>query len=263
MMHKSMPYVMMSIAMFTWSLIAQTQGLKPMPKPMPPRDNQEIFRKMNPSAYSNMLAKTGGLIQIQSKGKVVHIVNVQKKVAFAEISGTMEAIKKMIRLPFTLIDKPGKADVTALIADAFKEASNGAVVVVHDTPGQPSLLIAPEAHWALINVAALTTPGISEEVLSSRTSKELWRAVGYVLGAANSSYDGCVLKTISKPEDLDSLNGKGFAVDSFGKISKQAGTMGMQASRMITYRKACEEGWAPTPTNNVQKAIWEEVKVKR
>ena len=25
------------------------------------------------------------------------------------------------------------------------------------------------------------------------------------------------------------------------------------------YRKACEEGWAPAPTNDVQKAIWDKV----
>ena len=26
-----------------------------------------------------------------------------------------------------------------------------------------------------------------------------------------------------------------------------------------TYRKACREGWAPAPTNDVQKAIWEDI----
>jgi hypothetical protein len=39
--------------------------------------------------------------------------------------------------------------------------------------------------------------------------------------------------------------------------------MGIKPARMTTYRKACEEGWAPMPTNSVQKAIWDEVKVKK
>ena len=26
-----------------------------------------------------------------------------------------------------------------------------------------------------------------------------------------------------------------------------------------TYKKACEEGWAPNPTNEFQKAIWDKV----
>ena len=29
--------------------------------------------------------------------------------------------------------------------------------------------------------------------------------------------------------------------------------------RRTVYRKACEEGWAPQPTNDVQKAIWDKV----
>ena len=27
----------------------------------------------------------------------------------------------------------------------------------------------------------------------------------------------------------------------------------------VTYKKACEEGWAPAPTNDIQKAIWDKV----
>ena len=30
-----------------------------------------------------------------------------------------------------------------------------------------------------------------------------------------------------------------------------------------TYRRACYEGWAPAPTNEFQKAIWEKVKADR
>ena len=28
---------------------------------------------------------------------------------------------------------------------------------------------------------------------------------------------------------------------------------------VATYKRACREGWAPTPTNDVQRAIWEKV----
>ena len=33
----------------------------------------------------------------------------------------------------------------------------------------------------------------------------------------------------------------------------------MKPYRLTTYRKACEEGWANPPTNDVQKAIWDKV----
>ena len=28
----------------------------------------------------------------------------------------------------------------------------------------------------------------------------------------------------------------------------------------MTYKEACEEGWAPAPTNEIQKAIWDKVR---
>ena len=36
-------------------------------------------------------------------------------------------------------------------------------------------------------------------------------------------------------------------------------SLGVKPYRLTTYRKACEEGWANPPTNDVQKAIWDKV----
>jgi hypothetical protein len=35
--------------------------------------------------------------------------------------------------------------------------------------------------------------------------------------------------------------------------------VGVTPIRLVTYAKACKEGWAPQPTNDVQKAIWDKV----
>ncbi len=40
---------------------------------------------------------------------------------------------------------------------------------------------------------------------------------------------------------------------------KYLADMGGKPQSRTTYRKACEEGWAPAPTNDVQKAIWDKV----
>ena len=37
------------------------------------------------------------------------------------------------------------------------------------------------------------------------------------------------------------------------------GTILNVISESFTHKKACQEGWAPAPTNDVQKAIWEKV----
>ena len=35
--------------------------------------------------------------------------------------------------------------------------------------------------------------------------------------------------------------------------------LGVLPAQRATYMKACQEGWAPPPTNDVQKAVWEKV----
>jgi hypothetical protein len=40
----------------------------------------------------------------------------------------------------------------------------------------------------------------------------------------------------------------------------QAQKMGVKPISVVTYRKAVEAGWAPAPTNDIQRAIYDEVK---
>jgi len=39
--------------------------------------------------------------------------------------------------------------------------------------------------------------------------------------------------------------------------------MGMAAPKLVPYLKACQEGWAPVPTNDYQKAVWERVRSEK
>ena len=44
------------------------------------------------------------------------------------------------------------------------------------------------------------------------------------------------------------------------RMAKYLKSRGVTSSVMTTYKSACEQGWAPAPTNDVQKAIWERAK---
>ena len=46
-------------------------------------------------------------------------------------------------------------------------------------------------------------------------------------------------------------------------ISHALPQMGIPQIRRVSYKNACEEGWAPAPTNEFQKAIWEKVKAEK
>jgi hypothetical protein len=221
-------------------------------------------RKPMPSeVYTNMLIKTGGVMYTPTEGASVLFVNTQKKIAYTILSGFQEDMKKILRFPMMISEQKQTYDVAGIAIEALKDKKIAAVIVICDIPGQPQMLVAPEARWVIVNVAALTTAGVTDEALALRVQKQLWRAFGYLMGAANSNLEGCVLKPVFSAEDLDSLKGKALSPEVLMKMANQASKMGIKPSRLTTYRKACEEGWAPMPTNSFQKAIWEEVKAKK
>ena len=50
-----------------------------------------------------------------------------------------------------------------------------------------------------------------------------------------------------------------MSYQNFNKMINNAKLMGVAVRRRVSYRKACQEGWAPAPTNDIQKAIWDKV----
>lgn len=218
------------------------------------------LRMPNPAARSNMLMRTGGMIEAPVTGPAVLLLNTQKRVPVEAIEETAAGIRKMVRLPVRCESAKG-TEAAADAVRALADGKNGAVIVVCETKEQPSLLVAPESRWAVVNVAA-ETAGASKEVLSERVQKEIWRAFGYVMGAANSNFEHCLLKPVFTPADLDELKVKSLSPEPFGKMLMQAQKMGMKPVHVSTYRKAVEEGWAPAPTNAFQKAVWDELHKK-
>jgi len=252
-----------AVTMFSFCAVLCAQ---PAPQPnalhkTPKTPASRAVRMIDPAARSNMLAKTGGMIMSPAKGPALVFLDTQTRVAGTALSSTAEQLRMILRLPITVAAKPSAAPVDEAIK-ALADSKTAAVLVLADVPGYPSLLVAPENRWAVVNVAALGGAGVSSETLSVRTQKELWRAFGYLMGAAHSSNEACLLKPVFSSADLDALKAKTFCPEPLNKIMDQARKMGLQTVEMTTYRKAVEEGWAPAPANDFQRAIWNELKKK-
>lgn len=211
---------------------------------------------LNAAARSNMLAKTGGFIMKPATGPKVTFVNLQKRVPRAAFSSVEERWEQILRLPHQILERES-TDALKLAAEMAKNSKYAVVIVVADQPGLPSLLVAPEARWAVVNVAALEPDQASPAVLASRLRKEMSRAYGYTMGAINTSLPACVLKPIFGVQDLDAMKYEYVGVEASLKVLNQARKMGIESSSPTTYKKAVEEGWAPTPTNQWQRAVWE------
>ena len=133
-----------------------------------------------------------------------------------------------------------------------------ATLFIIDDAELPAILVAPENRWAFVNVAPIAKeqrPAFFE----ARVKKELSRGFAYLCGAANSQYPQALTRGIVKQSDLDRNVDMSLPVDVLQRLRGYMETLGVRPAQVSTYQKACREGWAPQPTNEFQKAVWEKV----
>lgn len=136
--------------------------------------------------------------------------------------------------------------------------ANAAVFLVDDDV-LPALLVAPERRWAFVNVRPLAADKPDQERLEFRTRSELWRAFAMVLGAGDTESTACVMNPCVSLADLDKAESGMISMEPLATIQAHAKKIGITPYVRAFYRTACKEGWAPAPTNEYQRAIWDKV----
>lgn len=190
-----------------------------------------------------LMRNTGGIVTKPGKGKVI-IVNCQDKVDASEIAERGDYIKKVLRYNCEIVK--GEWSLTT----ASSRGAGATVYFVSDN-SLPMSLIAPEAQWGVINTAYLNT--------TEQMHKEFARVFCLVAGAGKSHIKTSVMQTVRNANDLDKLKSDGFTMDMVQSVTSNLKDLGVTQNQISSYRKACEEGWAPAPTNDYQKAIWDKV----
>ena len=145
----------------------------------------------------------------------------------------------------------------------MKEKSAGAAVLIGEEDGLPAIIVAPEKSWAVVNVTALAGDFPPKDALAVRARKELVRAAAWALGAGESMMKPCIMQYEPTLAALDANRLMMPSPDPVMRMVNGAMARGIDTIREDTYRRACEEGWAPAPTNDVQKAIWAKVKADK
>lgn len=192
---------------------------------------------------ANFQKRTGGWILKRDKdSRPFRIVNAQKKVPAAAFNDVLKGLDEFSHFDFEFKD------------GTFSGKGEKGVIYLIDDAAQPSMVIVPEEGWGTVNVAKL-----GDKNLEKRACKELWRCFGYVCGAADTEMPHCVMRPVWSPEDLDFIDGTGLCPEPRGKIIRHMRTINVKPYVRLTYEYACREGWAPAPTNENQKAIWEKV----
>ena len=83
------------------------------------------------------------------------------------------------------------------------------------------------------------------------------------MGAANSMQQPCLMRQINTLRELDRTRNTLPSPQPVNHMMEVAYKHNIAKIRMVTYKRACEEGWAPAPTNDIQKAIWERAKADK
>ena len=203
------------------------------------------------AARERRIAAEGGLLARPYAGKPVYIVNDQKRVDPKDFFRPGQTIEGLFEFPI---------EVVAPKTDVSKAAL---VITISDNTMAPALLVAPEVPWAGVNVGALAADDPKPEKLVKRLQKEIWRAFMYACGAANSVMQPCVMRPIFSLRDLDAYPVAMPCPDSLPRVMSTAKALGVGETSACTYKQACVEGWAPAPTNDVQRAISEQVKAEK
>lgn len=223
----------------------------------PKRTPEQLARARQ--ARAARLAAKGGMVTKPQSGNVLRIVSTQKTIDLSVIKSVAEDLNRGIRIGLDVSTmEPSKC----AIADAekvLKTPNTGVAVLVVEDDKLPVSLCAPENAWAILNVKTLNDDMPPKEVYDVRVRKELIRAIANAFNAGQSYNKPSVMDPVYTKVDLDALKPLVLDPEAMSKILAAAKMRGINPVRSANYRQAAMEGWAPEPTNDVQRAIWKEV----
>ena len=226
----------------------------------PRADDAAIAAKQAAAAErrAKRIAEAGGLVQTGGEGKVV-IMNFQGDVAESQFAEDAKNMGKEIK---TVVEvKKGEGEFSLSKANELLKKSGGnAVLFVVDDKNLPMSLVALESRWAVMNVGALKVDGADKTKLNVRAHKMFLRTACNLLGASTSRYTTSPMQPVASLADLDKVVGDILTFDAVGAMLIHMPKIGITRIKMMSYRKACYEGLAPAPANDLQKKIAEEVK---
>ena len=222
------------------------------------QDTPQIKKiQMTPEERAERIAKHRAAVYRTTGGMVVKPNSQRGKIRIVTAS---EGLDNKIVLPhFASFLRSGKFDFDVVsgsavtIDDALeakKKLGCEVAVFITDAKFSAPMIAAPEEGWAIVNARSCGSP--------ERAAKESARAFAYIAGAATSTY-GVTVMSVQKPQELDMVKTVELPQDVIGRMGKHLATFGVLPELRVTYKNACQEGWAAKPTNDVQKAVWDSV----
>ena len=235
----------------------------PQPKKLTPEEikaKQEAFARLSPEEKRKVVAerqkhfieRTGGYVRNTAgqKGRVL-IANAQTKVPLDGLRKSVSKLADIMKIAID-IENVENGDV-AKTPELLKDKSANAVVYITSSGSSP-LLVSPDERWASVSVAAM-----GDANTSARLEKETMRALTFLCGGTASGYANPMTYPVTDVRQLDLIDSPDLPIDVIQRMQQYLERLGVTPYKQATYRTACKQGWAPAPTNDAQKAIWDKV----
>ena len=214
----------------------------------------ECTEKNEPKNVAQIVERnTGGkIISLYKTTKKIYYINAQNRVKTEVVEAARKNMETALRTPINIVNG-------SFHFSSPKIEGELSLYIIDDAE-LPLSLIAPEGRWAFVNVAHLAKGrGEKPQFLEARFMKETARIACMLFGGISSSYRQNLLSFVGNADYLDKFETDKLPIDGIMRCQRYLLSLGVKPYRQTTYRKACEEGWAPAPTNDVQKAIWDKV----
>lgn len=198
---------------------------------------------------SRMRSYGGDIIDRRHVKGEFYVVNAQSAANAKLLGEALAVAMQEIKVDAKIVE--GAFDINA------PTVKGQATLFVIDDVRYPMSLIAPEAKWAVVNVAKLKCD--KPAFFEARVKKETSRVTGQLFGAFSNQYETNLFSGVFAAEDLDQILSAATPYEYRTRYQKYLPLMGITPYKVVHYKKACQEGWAPAPTNEYQKAIWDKV----
>ena len=237
-----MKYIMIAFAVSALQLFAE--------------EPQKVF-PCPPSKMAEYNAKTGGLVDPPKDIRTLVVLDCREKDG-SQLTNHLAAVRTQLGLKAEIRKATcGAADDLWVLATKAKSDGAGAVVVLVERNGLPVLTTFPEDAVSYVNVLTLQE-GVEYSQYRRRLVKELWRGIGFAIGGyANPMYKGSCMQPVFSLSDLDAVSSWALIPPQINAISMVKSKLKLYNPNPVPYSRAVREGWAPAPTNDVQRSLYQ------
>ena len=206
------------------------------------------------------LRRTGGFIYYPAEGPRVLLLDARAK-ATLTIDEVARLWKLGSKLEADLLKEPIGGDDPLVHAQGVMEARKPLMLVeVVADDRLPALSVFPEERIGIVNASTLKGHSKDPAAPEMRVMKEVWRAIGFIGGLGFSAAKNDVMQPWYTLAELDSTDNAYIQPMAMMGMRQMWDRFGVKKPHKVPYRTAVKQGWASPPTNDLQKAVWDEIK---